>query len=257
MNAKPILDDLVQLSRDLGREDRRLAILGEGNTSADCGDGTFWVKSSGSQLGAIRAEDFSLVETGAVLELLDRPGRDNAQVNAALEQCCVDASYRRPSVETFLHALCYTEGGARWVGHTHTDSILQVLCSTLGAEPFLNHIYPDVIVVCGRHVAVVPYIDPGLELALAVRDELRRFRGEHGAHPKLLLMVNHGPVALGQSATEVLNIMLMADKWARVLVGTLALGGPCYLPASEAARIDGRPDEAYRRRQLNRIRVSP
>jgi len=36
---------LTLLSRQIGREDRRLAILGEGNTSADLGDGTFLVKS--------------------------------------------------------------------------------------------------------------------------------------------------------------------------------------------------------------------
>ena len=44
------LRSLIALSRELGREDRRLAILGEGNTSADNGDGTFWIKASGSQL---------------------------------------------------------------------------------------------------------------------------------------------------------------------------------------------------------------
>lgn len=250
MTPEAILEQLVTLSLDIGREDRRLAILGEGNTSANIGDGTFWVKASGSQLGKIRPDNFSRVDLARVLELLDRKSLDNQTVNTELEKCCVDPSYKRPSVETFLHGLCYTEGDASWVGHTHTDSMLQILCSKLGAAPFLNNIYPDVIVVCGKQVAVVPYIDPGLELALAVRDELRRFKAEYGKGPKLLLMVNHGPVALGQSAQEVENILLMADKWARILVGTYALGGPQYLPADEANRIDTRPDEDYRRKQL-------
>jgi ribulose-5-phosphate 4-epimerase/fuculose-1-phosphate aldolase len=63
-------------------------------------------------------------------------------------------------------------------------------------------------------------------------------------------MVNHGPVALGQTAQEALNIMLMADKWAKILQGTYALGGPTYLPDQQAARIDNRLDEHYRRQQL-------
>ena len=46
-----LLDQLIWLSREVGREDRQLAILGEGNTSALADDGTFWVKASGSQLG--------------------------------------------------------------------------------------------------------------------------------------------------------------------------------------------------------------
>jgi len=42
----------------------------------------------------------------------------------------------------------------------------------------------------------------------------------------------------------------MLDKWARVLAGTLAVGGPKYLPASVSDRIDKRPDEHYRRAQI-------
>ena len=42
---KQKLAGLLALSHQISREDRRLAILGEGNTSADLGDGTFLVKS--------------------------------------------------------------------------------------------------------------------------------------------------------------------------------------------------------------------
>jgi ribulose-5-phosphate 4-epimerase/fuculose-1-phosphate aldolase len=83
-----------------------------------------------------------------------------------------------------------------------------------------------------------------------VRDEFQRYADAHGHLPKLLLMVNHGLVALGQTAQEALNITLMADKWARVLLGTYALGGPEFMPEAEAERIDQRLDEHYRRGQL-------
>ncbi|HRW48527.1 MAG TPA: aldolase, partial [Caldilinea sp.] len=56
--------------------------------------------------------------------------------------------------------------------------------------------------------------------------------------------------ALGKSAQEALNITRMADKWARTILGTYVLGGPHFMPDSEAARIDSRLDEHYRRRQL-------
>lgn len=128
--------------------------------------------------------------------------------------------------------------------------MLAILCSKAGASPFLQHVYPDVIVVCGRHVAVVPYVDPGLELARAVKKQLLRFKQEHGKGPKLLLMENHGPVALGQSDKEVLNILLMADKWAGVLNGTGLWGGPRYMEKSDADRIDNRLDEHFRRKQI-------
>ncbi len=250
MSAEHIQQELIQMSRELGREERRLAILGEGNTSADIGDGTFWVKASGSCLATMTAAGLSRVSTEPVLALLDGPELDNAEVGRRLREALVPPSQKQPSVEAFLHALCLTLGGAKWVGHTHTDSVLQILCSQAGAEPFRRHLFPDEIVVCGRHVAVVPYVDPGLPLARAVRDELQRFRAAHGCGPKVLLMVNHGPVALGQTPAEVVNIMLMLDKWARVLIGTQAMGGPNYFSEREADHLDHRPDEAYRRKQL-------
>lgn len=250
MHADTILEQLIGLSHEVGREDRQLAILGEGNTSGLCDDGTFWVKASGSQLGNITAAGFSRVRLDAVMDLMAREQLADAEVAPALMATLADPSHRRPSVETFLHALCYGEAGAKWVAHTHAVSVNQILCSRLGAEPFLNHLFPDGIVVCGRHPAVVPYIDPGFHLALAVRDELRRYQDAYGAAPKLLLMVNHGLVALGQTAQEAFNITLMADKWAKIIVGTYALGGPNFLPDTQAERIDTRPDEHYRRSQL-------
>ena len=46
MKSPHIIKRLIWLSHELGREDRQLAMLGEGNVSADLGDGTFYVKAS-------------------------------------------------------------------------------------------------------------------------------------------------------------------------------------------------------------------
>jgi rhamnose utilization protein RhaD (predicted bifunctional aldolase and dehydrogenase) len=257
MDNSAVLEQLIWLSHELGREERQLAILGEGNTSALCDDGTFWVKASGSQLGNITPQGFSQVNLGAVMALMKHQAMDDQAVARALVEVLTDPSQRRPSVETFLHALCLHEAGAKWVAHTHAVSVNQILCSHLGAEPFRQHLFPDGIVVCGRHPAVVPYVDPGFILALTVRDALHRYQDEHGASPKLLLMVNHGLVALGQTAQEALNITLMADKWAKIIVGTYVLGGPNFLPAAQSERIDNRLDEHYRRQQLQDAASKP
>ena len=247
---KETLEGLLQLSRQIGREDRRLAILGEGNTSADLGDGTFLVKSSGCSLSDLDESGVSRVDMGKILAALDDADLDDSGVRSVLEKSRADQSPKMPSVETFMHAVCLAEGGAKWVGHCHAESVMSILCSAHGVKPFLGHIFPDAIVVCGRNVAAVPYIDPGLELAREVRRVLREFRAAHGSAPKVILLENHGPVALGASDKEVLNILLMLDKWARVLAGTLAVGGPKYLPAAGSDRIDNRPDEHYRRSQI-------
>jgi rhamnose utilization protein RhaD (predicted bifunctional aldolase and dehydrogenase) len=249
---KQKLAGLLALSHQISREDRRLAILGEGNTSADLGDGTFLVKSSGCSLSDLDESGVSRVKMAPILAALDDQTLDDSGVRTVLEYSRADASPKLPSVETFMHAVCLSEGGAKWVGHCHAESVMSIVCSEHGGKPFLKHIFPDAIVVCGRHVAAVPYIDPGLELAREVRRVLREFRAAHGSAPKVILLENHGPVALGASDKEVLNILLMLDKWARILVGTLAVGAPKFLPSAVSERIDKRPDEDYRRAQIGK-----
>jgi len=111
-SAEAILHELVNASRELGREDRGLVILGEGNTSAACGDGTFWVKVSGSQLQDIDAAGFCRVAAGKVTALLEADRPSDQEVMDGLRQALVDPRQGQPSVETFLHAVCL-EAGAR------------------------------------------------------------------------------------------------------------------------------------------------
>jgi len=254
MKPLEILKHLTRLSNELGCEERQLAILGEGNVSADLADGTFYVKASGGQLATIDAGGFSRVKMSPIFEALESPDKTDDEVREILESCRVDKRSKLPSVETFLHAICLKEGGAKWVGHTHPVSVLKILCIKLGAEPFRHHIFPDEIVVCGRHLAVVPYVDPGIRLAVALRKSLRQFMDEYHAAPKVILMVNHGPVILGQTERDVLNTLLMLDKWASVLLGNYAVGEPQFLEERNSDRIENRPDEHYRRRVIGRLK---
>ncbi len=244
------LSDLIDLSHELGMENRCLAILGEGNTSTLNEDGTFWVKASGSQLATIDEDGFSQVNLESIDLACKAASMSDDEVAKVLQQSLVNQNHRKPSVETFLHGLCYLEAGVKWVGHTHPVSVNSILCSQMGAKPFSKHLFPDGIVVCGAVPAVLPYIDPGFPLALAFRYELRRYLEKIGQAPKIVLMENHGLVALGNSAKEVFNITLMADKWARVIQGTFLFGGPHYLSDEERSRINNRQDEIYRRKLL-------
>ncbi|HEV2328065.1 MAG TPA: class II aldolase/adducin family protein [Verrucomicrobiae bacterium] len=254
MRSSGILKQLIGLSHELGREDRQLAILGEGNVSADLGGGEFYVKASGSQLADIDADGITRVRMQPIFDALDSPDRTDDEVREILKSSCADKKARLPSVETFLHAICLREGGAKWVGHTHPVSVLKILCNTLGADPFLNHIFPDAIVVCGRRLAVVPYVDPGIRLAVALRASLRDFIAEHNAPPKVILMLNHGPVILGQTPRDVLNTTLMLDKWANILAATFMISGPRFLDETLSDRIENRPDEHYRRRAIGNLK---
>ncbi len=250
MQEKEILKKLIKLSRQVGKEKRDLSILGEGNTSAAIGDGTFWVKASGYQLGKADERSFSRVKIDYILNLMDKDNLSDETIEKELVNAQVDKSHDKPSVETFLHAFCLAEAGVKWVAHTHPVSVNSILCSKLGAKPFLESLFPDGIVVCGAKPAVLPYIDPGYTLSKAFRATLRDFIKDNGVAPKMVLMENHGLVALGQTATEAFNIQIMADKWARIILGTYALGGPRPMTPENIRRIDNRLDEIHRRRLL-------
>ncbi len=240
------LERLVALSRLLGDPARNLAILGEGNTSIRTAGGRMLVKASGASLGSATADDFVEVEPAGLLALLDDPEADDATVARAFADIEARAG-RRPSVEAMLHAVCLEVGGAAAVGHTHPVPVLAILCSPHAEALATELLFPDQIVVLGRSPLYVPYVDPGLELARRVRDELSARGGEP---PKVIYLGNHGVFALGQTPEEVVQITEMAVKAGLVLAGALAAGGVQALSPADADRIHGRPDEHYRRAAL-------
>ena len=70
--------------------------------------------------------------------------------------------------------------------------------------------------------------------------------------PRLILLQNHGIIALGSTPDAVLACILMAAKAAAIFVGAASLGGPNFMTAQQVERISVRPDEAYRHKQLKR-----
>ncbi|HEY3345018.1 MAG TPA: class II aldolase/adducin family protein [Anaerolineaceae bacterium] len=243
-----VLSQLVAMSRHLGDPAMDYAILGEGNTSARADADTFWVKASGVSLRTMEESGLVRVRFDRILEMLERDQLTDAEVRSGLEAARVDPAVRvAPSVETFLHAMMLQLEGVNFVGHTHPTAVNAVLCSQRAAESISQPIFPDQIVYCGLAPVYVPYTDPGLVLARAVRKAIEQYAKTWGQVPKVILMQNHGFIALGKTAADVENITAMGVKAARVLAGTFALGGPNFLTPAHAERIQNRPDEHYRK----------
>jgi ribulose-5-phosphate 4-epimerase/fuculose-1-phosphate aldolase len=85
---------------------------------------------------------------------------------------------------------------------------------------------------------------------MAMRTEVRRYMDEFGEAPKVILLANHGLIALGQTHTEALNITAMAVKAAEIFAGACAVGEPVFMSQADIMHIYKRPDEIYRRRQF-------
>ena len=253
------LKQLVAMSKSLGDPTNDYVILGEGNTSALNPDGTFWVKASGYQLPSIDESGFVRVSLKRALSILDEDGLTDNDIKQRLLDARVDPetgrwpapnSDVRPSTETVFHALCLSLDDVNFVGHTHATAVNALTCSNAFEEAFGGRLFPDEIVMCGAAAVLVPYTDPGIPLAREIGRRINDYIETYAEKPRVILMQNHGVVALGRSREQVENITAMMVKTARVLLGAYAAGGPHFLSQANVGRIHTRPDEAYRRKLL-------
>jgi rhamnose utilization protein RhaD (predicted bifunctional aldolase and dehydrogenase) len=244
------IQSLLELSHALGGERLRMAILGEGNTSLRLDAHTFAVKASGSNLASLRPTEVATCRFDRLLPLLDATSATDAEIDLALFGARISESDKKPSIEALFHAYLLTLPGVACVGHVHAIAVNQILCSPRAREFAERRACTDEIVMCGIESVFVPYAEPGLGLAQSIRREVQAFVRRTGREPKVILLQNHGIIAVGPSAKAVLGTLLMAEKAAETFVGAAALGGPVFLTAAQCERIAGRPDEHYRQKML-------
>jgi len=227
-----------------------LAILGEGNASTRCADGLL-IKASGRNLGALTREGVVACRSAGLMGLMDSAEAPDERVEEALLASRIDPAAPKPSVEAIFHAYLLSLPGVEWVGHVHPISVNGILCSKRAAEFAQRRVFPDEVVCCGAESVFVPYVDPGLKLAVVIRREVQAFMQRRREQPRVIVLANHGVITLGGTANAVLGAMLMVSKAAAIWHGAVAMGGPTFLSEADVARIAGRADEHYRQRALN------
>lgn len=240
---------LLDVTRAIGRPENNFVIIGEGNTSCRVDTDTFLIKASGQQMNGITPEGFVAVQFAPILAMLEESPGDLAAQKAVMNGAKADPTEKgTPSVEVTVHAMLLTECNVDWVVHTHAIAVNQILCSNKARVFAENRMFPDEAVLCGPESVFVPYVDPGLPLALAIRAGVRDYMKKHGEAPKVILLQNHGIFALGKTAAEAVNVHAMCNKAAQIFVGACVVGEPQFLSPEEVRHITLRPDEIYRRK---------
>lgn len=242
---------LLDLSHQLGREDRKLAILGEGNTSVRLSDTTFAVKTSGSNLGSLTKAGTAECAFEKLAPLMAAEGLTDAAIDEALFAARVSTDAKKPSVEAIFHAYLLGLPGVNYVGHTHPVAVNVLLCSKHARTFAARRIFPDEIVCCGVESVFVPYTDPGLKLSQAIKLAVEESIARLSRPPRVILLESHGMIALGATPEAVLAATLMTAKAAEIFAGAAAISGePQFLTPEQIERIAGRPDEHYRQKAL-------
>jgi rhamnose utilization protein RhaD (predicted bifunctional aldolase and dehydrogenase) len=242
-------DELVALTRSLGRPERDLVILAEGNTSQLLDDGRLVVKASGSRMRDATAEDFVVVDLPPLVDLITSTTSTQADLTAALDAGEVDGRRRRGSIETLVHVAVQAVAPAAYVGHTHPTAVIGLLASVHAEAAFDYAAYSDEAVVIGRPL-YVPYASPGIDLGRLFHARLVEYVDRHGDLPQLVTLGNHGIVAIAPTADGIEGISEMAVKAAQVRTAAYAVGGVQPLSAESLDKFFAREDITERRGNL-------
>ena len=188
----------VYTSRLLGAEDD-LVLHGGGNTSVKCGitnlvgeeQEILYIKGSGWDLGVIAPQGFPGLDLAYLRKLRQVGNLSDAEMVNQFRTHLLDAASPNPSIETLVHAFL----PHRFIDHTHADAIV-TLTNREDAENILHE-------ALGANIGILPFIMPGLPLALAMA-ELYESRPEIDC----IILKNHGIFTFGDDAKTAYDRMI-------------------------------------------------
>lgn len=239
-----IANDLLNLGREIGREDRNLVVLGEGSISAKLDEHRILVKAAGAHLSRLEPAQLVEVRIANLQILFEQSFLDTREFEKELMESRLDPDSPAPSSELLFHHWLLSLEGIRFVAHAHPVAVNQILCSPLAETFAQQRMMPDEIMACGATSVFVPYSDPGVPLAREIRAKVTLHqRRSFGRIPKVILLQNHGVITVGETAESALRAMMMVEKSARIFVGAALLGGPVFMQQHQILRIERPPDE--------------
>lgn len=244
-----VSDDLLGLTHRLGETERDLVILAEGNTSERLADGRVVVKASGSNMRTATKDDFVVVDVDPLIDLITTPSATQQDLTNALVAGEHGGKLRRGSIESLVHVAVQAIEPVAFVGHTHPTTVVGLLASVHAETAYDRFVYSDEAVVIGRPL-FVPYAQPGIDLGRVFYFALKARYEETGEMPSLILLGNHGIVAVAPSPEGVEGISAMAVKGAAVRISAYSVGGVAPLAQESIDKFFARDDIAERRNNL-------
>jgi rhamnose utilization protein RhaD (predicted bifunctional aldolase and dehydrogenase) len=188
------LESLVKISQYYG-VNPAYEIAGGGNTSLKNSEKLF-IKASGISLATIDRDGFVVMSREQLSQMEDKIYSENAiereeEVKEDLKNAIISPEHLRPSVETSLHNLIRYS----YIIHTHPTTFNALMCA--------NDAKIEVEERFGSEALYVEYTDPGYILFKILRDQIRDYRSQYKAEPKIIFLQNHGIFVGANTAQEI------------------------------------------------------
>lgn len=219
------MSDIIILSKKLSK----FVVCAEGNISQRIDD-NFIIKSSGAYLDNLKDEEL---------------------VTCSLDGKQLDNFDKKPSMEYMFHSWLYKFDQINFVAHTHPNNTLKILCTNKIWQFSEKRLFPEQVVFNGKKSCVVPYANPGKELLNSIQENVENFIKIENQIPKLILLQNHGIIAIGTTAKECITITEICEKSAEIFLG--CLDSPNFLSNENINKILNDENEKYRQ-NLNKQR---
>ncbi len=227
---------LLKLAQWAGSHPARLALDGEGAAAALLPSGTtFAVSAALSKLARLTADRVVECDLGKTRALIEGEPEPAPEVLAEIQ---LDPAAPLPSADVFTFADLFAFDGVRFALHTQPIPVNQIVCSPRARQFSDRRNLPHEIVACGQSSVLVPFMPPGVLLAREIRRKIALWRDRYKETPRLILIQNHGMIALGATAEEVQTVTEMAVKYAEIFVGAAMLGGPEFLKPNYVTQMD-------------------
>ncbi|MEB3166920.1 MAG: bifunctional aldolase/short-chain dehydrogenase [Cyanobacteriota bacterium] len=188
------------------------------------------VKGSGWDLATIEPPGHPAVRLQELQALRALTALSDEEMVAAQRRNLINPAAPNPSVEALLHAFL----PHRFVDHTHAVALL-ALADQPDAEAICRQVYGD-------RVALVPYVMPGFDLALAAArayEQAEERARASGVELEGMVLLKHGLFSFGATARQSYERMIalvgLAEERLASAVAAGAQGSPALAPGVVAA----------------------
>jgi len=229
-----LTDELITLGHRIAQNPARLTIWNEGAVAAKQPNGKLTISAAGANLAHLDLKAMVELDLARMQALVEK---DTFTEDEELKPR-TNPEGPAPSPDAFIFADLFAFEGIRFGAHTQPIPVNQVICSPRARQFADRRNLPHEILACGQASVLVPFVPPGHGLAKEVKRKIALWRDRFKIVPKLILIQNHGMIALGDTVDEVLMITEMTVKFAEIFLGAATMGGPEFMKPNHVAQIE-------------------